>query len=100
MFETITLGPDDAEIDYTSADPIIHIFPTNSDPKKVIQDLIEGLFLLHKSKESYDSLNQLLLNQNDEDTKKMLNLMKKSHAHELIEAAQYAAKFVSKMKYK
>ncbi len=40
MIETITLGPGDAEIEYTKAGPIIHIFPTDAEPKKVIQDLV------------------------------------------------------------
>ena len=100
MIETITLGPGDAEIEYTKAGPIIHIFPTDAEPKKVIQDLVEGLFLLHLSKENYDTFGKMMMKQTDDTTKKMLNIMKRNLAQELIQAGQYSEKFVSKMKYK
>jgi len=100
MIDAVTLGPSDAEIEYTPAGPIIHIFPADSEPKKVIQDLIEGLFLLHSSKANYDTLGEMMKNKNDETTKKMLDIMKRNLAHELIEAGKYSDKFVFKMKHK
>lgn len=71
--EPITLAPGDIEIEYTNAGPIIHIFPEEKDPHDVIDSIIQGIYLVHKS-----------------------HCDKNKYA----EASEYAQKFMSKMKHK
>ena len=52
MPEPSTLAPADIEVEYTNAGPIIHIFPEEKDPTQLIEDIIQGIFLLHQANET------------------------------------------------
>ena len=61
MPEPTTLGPADIEIEHTEAGSIIHIFPEEKDPEQVIMDILQGLYLVHKSycnKKKFDEANE------------------------------------------
>jgi hypothetical protein len=73
MTDPTTLAPADIEIEYTNAGPIIHIFPEEKDPVAVIEDILQGIFLLHQANQTKDKF---------------------------LESKEYASKFMNKMKHK
>ena len=59
---TLNLKPDDIEIENTLPNPIIHIFPNDTNPYNAVEELLKGYFLNNNLTDIYNQLEELIKN--------------------------------------
>lgn len=59
---TLNLKPNDIEVENTLPDPIIHIFPNDTDPCDAVEELLKGYFLKNNLTDIYNELGEQIKN--------------------------------------